>query len=255
MRQPFPASEPSANQTYAPPVRDIPVLVLNLPGRVDRKQRFREHFAEQFQTACQPTALFRTPEFIDGVAMADPTSGCCLGHLSCMIRAEQTKQPWVLICEDDLVFSVAAEDLIKAAAQQATPWPALVLGGCSGVIPDPCGLWIDPINQHMIQLRRGGAQQQQQYHVSGGFCMFIHSSIIPWMQQCLRWVAVQRNLHWDNEILGRLPRVGVMLPFVAGVHTGRSDVRGGPDFRNDQRDFVEPTEQKFLAAVSRLLES
>lgn len=97
----------------------IPTYIINLKERIDRKQHIISEIAKIPQLSYT---------VID--AIRDNTGTCFASHLKCIQLAKDNKLPFVLILEDDCVFTSDCIDILNIAVNeiQTINWDMLYLG-------------------------------------------------------------------------------------------------------------------------------
>ena len=78
------------------------IFVINLARRTDRMRRFDEQIAR--------LGIVNAVRF-EAVEHANPILGCALSHIACLRWMLSSGWRWVMVCEDDLRFTVGREAL------------------------------------------------------------------------------------------------------------------------------------------------
>jgi GR25 family glycosyltransferase involved in LPS biosynthesis len=97
----------------------IPTYIINLKERTDRKQ----HVVNEVTKI--PKLSYTIVD-----AIRDNTGTCFASHLKCIQLAKDNKLPYVLILEDDCIFTTECVDVLNTAINelQSIEWDMLYLG-------------------------------------------------------------------------------------------------------------------------------
>jgi glycosyl transferase family 25 len=99
----------------------IPIYIINLQHRDDRRQHIISELAK---------LKISNFQIVDGIQRDIPWLGCSESHIKCIQLAKENKLPYVLVLEDDAIFTDNTIELLdKAFAEiQTLDWDMLFLG-------------------------------------------------------------------------------------------------------------------------------
>lgn len=97
-------------------------LIINIESHTDRRDQILEEIKKLEDI---------TYEVIPAITHDNPNIGCTLSHLKCIEYAKQNDWEYVLILEDDAVFTKDVNEIFKKTFQEVCEyeWNLLYLGG------------------------------------------------------------------------------------------------------------------------------
>lgn len=226
----------------------FPVLVINLPERTDRWDRFRESLRRS------------TPPFIDSIhrieAIADkdrPERGCELSHLKAIEYAITHKFEKVMICEDDCYFTTAYTTGVLD--ELPDDWE-LVSGGASGLnltkkfisrdqlMPEDYAY----VTDHLVR------KITPYSYITGFHCTLYRDTILEKVCDIIKNDILTREMiHVDVLVSSKIHAHYICVPFIAyTLFNDQSSIRTDEDTTDDLHACIIPTQNVLFHAIHRV---
>lgn len=179
-------------------------------------------------------------------------AGCLLSHRNAIARAEAEKTDWLLIFEDDIVFTLDFDPCLRALApllEEDPDWAVCYLGFC-----DPLGPFQtlrQLTSQHTLH-RIGGANTTHAYLLPRRVFVPLLAAL-PTETTVWPWIARHRAIdRWYGRHLGDFGKVLAVSPSIVNQRVGLSDITcrdTGEDNSAGQRTTIGS--DSFLPALRR----
>lgn len=181
---------------------ELTTYIINLQHREDRRQHIISELTKLEISNFQ---------IIDGIQRDIPWQGCSESHIKCIQLAKENKLPYVLILEDDVVFTDNTIEILNNAIAeiQTLDWDMLFLGA-------NLQNTATPVSPTLLKLQ--GAYTTHAYIVHERFYDTILNSELDFeIDICYSKLMATHNIYMCN------PMIAYQLPSHSDIQSGVRD--------------------------------